>query len=294
MGARPARKDRRLRNLREQWRRQKRQKPWSPQEGREILCAQDQAPYYVGHFRALTEWRAASRLQTSRAILDSRCLSARVLACRASLPLAALAPLAADFVPLPSQHAQLILAWMPDVRPAVQSEMPGVMYSARGQVTADWAQDHQLVDETCSVAVRKESATDRRIRQCREACLCLCSMHRNMAQRMLTSFNNVLHGMLPKRVLGTPSELRDAADNAELFLRVNGNWYYLCFVRWGPTFRPVFLAMQEAYRGDASQPREHDANQLEADTQMQVPHKRLLKPMVALQVWVWGRAVGIG
>ena len=108
------------------------------------------------------------------------------------------------------------------------------MHSARGQVTADWAQDHQLVDETCSVAVRKESATDRRIRQCREACLCLCSMRRNMAQRMLTSVNHVLHGMLPKRVLGTPSELRDAADNAELFLRVNGNsWYYLCFVRWG-------------------------------------------------------------
>ena len=39
--------------------------------------------------------------------------------------------------------------------------------------------------------------------------------------------------------------------------------------------------MQEAYRGDASQPREHDAIQLEADTQMQVPHKRLLTPMVA-------------
>ena len=39
--------------------------------------------------------------------------------------------------------------------------------------------------------------------------------------------------------------------------------------------------MQEAYRGAASQPREHDANQLEADTQMQVPHKRLLKPMAA-------------
>ena len=103
-----------------------------------------------------------------------------------------------------------------------------------------------------------------------------------MAQRMLTRFNNVLRGMLPKRVLGTPSELRDAADKAELCLRVNGDsWYYLCFVRWGPTFRPVFLAMQEAYRGDASQPREHDANQLEADTQTQVPHKRLLTPMVA-------------
>ena len=107
-----------------------------------------------------------------------------------------------------------------------------------------------------------------------------------MAQRMLTSFHNVLHGMLPKRVLGTPSELCDAADNAELFLRVNGNsWYYLCFVRWGPTFRPVFLAMREVYRGDAStqipgasQPREHDTNQLEADTQMQVPHKQLLAP----------------
>ena len=40
---------------------------------------------------------------------------------------------------------------------------------------------------------------------------------------MLTSFNSVLHGMLPKRVLGTPSELRDAADNAELLLRVIGN-----------------------------------------------------------------------
>ena len=39
-----------------------------------------------------------------------------------------------------------------------------------------------------------------------------------MAQCMLRSFNKVLHGMLPKRVLGTPSELRDAADNAELFL----------------------------------------------------------------------------
>ena len=48
--------------------------------------------------------------------------------------------------------------------------------------------------------------------------------------------------------------------------------------------------------GGASQPPsgEHDADQLEADTQMQVPHKRLLTPMVALQVWVWGRAVGIG
>ena len=214
--------------MRDQCRRQQRQTPWSPQEGREILRARDQDPYYVGRSRALTEWRAASRLQTSRAPLGWRCLSARVLASRASLPLAALAPLAADVVPLPSQHAQLILAWMPDVRPAVQSEMPGVMYSARGQVTADWAQDHQLVDETGSVAVRKESATDRRIRQCREACLCLCSMHRKMAQRMLESFNKVLHGMLPKRVLGTPSELRDAADKAELFLRVNGNrWYYL-------------------------------------------------------------------
>ena len=116
-----------------------------------------------------------------------------------------------------------------------------------------------------------------------------------MAPRMLTRFNNVLRGMLPKRVLGVPSEFRDAADKAELFLRVNGDsWYYLCFVRWGPTFRPVFLAMKEEYRGDASQPREHDANQLEADTQMQVPHKRLLTPMVALQVWAWGRAVGIG
>ena len=213
-GARPARKDRRLRNLREQWRRQQRQKPWSPQEGREILRARLRDPYYVGHCRALTEWRAASRRQKSQAMLDSRCLSARALASRASLPLAALAPLAADFVPLPSQHAQLILAWMPDVRPAVLSEMPGVMYSDRGQVTADWAQDHQLVDETCSVAVRKESATDRRIRQCREACLCLCSMCRNMAQRMLKSFNKVLHGMLPKRVLGTPSELCDAAGHA--------------------------------------------------------------------------------
>ena len=71
-GARPARKDRRLRNLRERWRRHKRQKPWSPQEGREILRARDQDPYYVGHSRALTEWRAASRLQASRAMLNSR------------------------------------------------------------------------------------------------------------------------------------------------------------------------------------------------------------------------------
>ena len=153
----------------------------------------------------------------------------------------------------------------------------------------------RVCPRTCSVAVRKESATDRRLRQCREACLCLCSMCRNMAQRMLKSFNKVLHGMLPKRVLGTPSELRDAADNAELCLRVNGNsWYYLCFVRWGPTFRPVFLAMRDAYRGDASQPREHAANQLEADTQMQVPHKRLLTPMVAPPDVGLGRAVGIG
>ena len=142
---------------------------------------------------------------------------------------------------MPSQHAQQILAWMPDVRPGVLSEMPGVMYSARGQETADWEQDHQLVDETGSVAVRKESATDRRIRQCREACLCLCCMQKKMAQRMLKSFNKVLHGMLPKRVLGTPSELRDAADNAELCLRVNGNsWYYLCFVRWGRLFGQRF------------------------------------------------------
>ena len=95
-GARPARKDRRLRNLREQWRRQKRQKPWSPRKGREILRARDQDPYYVGHCRALTEWRAANRLQKSHKMLDSRSLSARVLASRASLPLAALAPLAAD------------------------------------------------------------------------------------------------------------------------------------------------------------------------------------------------------
>ena len=110
-------------------------------------------------------------------------------------------------------------------------------------------------------------------------------------------FNKVLHGMLPKRVLGTPSELREAADNAELLLRVNGNsWYYLCFVRWGPTFRPVFLAMRDA-AGGASQPPsgEHDAHQLEADTQMQVPHKRLLTPMVAPpSVGLGGRAVGIG
>ena len=72
-------------------------------------------------------------LKKSCAMLDPRCLLARVGANRALL-LAALAPLAADFVPLPSQHAQQILAWMPDVRPAVQSEMPGVMHSARGQV----------------------------------------------------------------------------------------------------------------------------------------------------------------
>ena len=55
------------------------------------------------------------------------------------------------------------------------------------------------------------------------------------------SFNKVLHGMLPKRVLGTPSELRDAADQSELFLRVNGDsWYYLCFVRWGRLFGQCF------------------------------------------------------
>ena len=136
--------------MREQWRCQQRQKPWSPQEGHEILRARDQDPYYVGHSRAHTEWRAA-RQPHERAMLDTRCLSAPVLESRASFPLDALAPLAADFVPLPSQHAQLILAWAPDVRPAVQSEMPGVMHSARGQVTADWAQDHQLVDETGSV-----------------------------------------------------------------------------------------------------------------------------------------------
>ena len=107
-GARPARKDRRLRNLREKWRRPQRQQPWRPQEGREILRARDQDPYYVGRSRALTEWRAANRLQKSRATLDPRCLSARVLASRVSSLPAALAPLAADVVPLPSQHAQLI------------------------------------------------------------------------------------------------------------------------------------------------------------------------------------------
>ena len=169
------------------------------------------------------------------------------------------------------------------------------MYSARGQVTADWAQDHQLVDETCSVAVRKESATDRRIRQCREACLCLCSMHRNMAQRMLTSFNNVLHGMLSNRVLGTPSELRDAADNAELCLRVNGNiWYYLCFVRWGRRFGQCFWHCKKRTEVMPPSPGSTTHINSRADTQMQVPHKRLLKPMAALQVWVWGWAVGIG
>ena len=63
---------------------------------------------------------------------------------------------------------------------------------------------------------------------------------------------------------------------------MNGDsWYYLCFVRWGPTFRPVFLAMKEEYTGDASQPRERDAIQLEADAQTQVPHKRLLTPRAA-------------
>ena len=66
-------------------------------------------------------------------------------------------------------------------------------------------------------------------------------MPQTMAQRMLTRFNNVLRGMLPKRVLGAPSEFRDAADKAELFLRVNGDsWYYLCFVRWGRLFGQCF------------------------------------------------------
>ena len=61
------------------------------------------------------------------------------------------------FAPLPSQHAKLLLTWMPDVRPDVQADLPGTMYSSRGRVTAEWAQEHQLVDDACIIKVRKES-----------------------------------------------------------------------------------------------------------------------------------------
>ena len=211
----------------------KRNKPWSHQEGRELIRAQDQDVYHVGLRRALSMWRESSRSRQSDANLYSRCLSARVPADRASLP-PALAPLAQEFVPLSSQHAKLLLTWMPDVRPDVQADFAGydVFLPGTGDrgVGTGAPIGGRRVQHQSALRVHR-----RTIAKAMSGVMFVpLRLATNSAQPMLQSFLKVLRGMLPKRLLGAPSEWRDAAERGELFLRVISNvWLYLCYVRWG-------------------------------------------------------------
>ena len=156
-----------------------------------------------------------------------------------------------DLFPLPAAlHAKLILEWMPDVREQVEKSLPATMHAARGLLTAEWSRQHELVQVEQALPIAGESKAARVRNACQELGSCYCARPEGrLGAAMLESFKKALLDMLGKRGARYKPEWRAAVEAGDCFMAIVTNdrdprWFHWSFVRWGPSLRPVFLAMR--------------------------------------------------
>ena len=241
--------DPRLRRLRRQMQHKGKGTLWSPSVGKAIVRKRGGDPYWSSREARRREWLGTrKRRHENKVAEDGRARNkARVL----QIP-AMLTPFASHVVAHQSEHADAAFWWCPDVRPDVERQLPGAMAAQQSQRLIEWEKKHVCVMGRGAARLHVEPAAEKRIRQCRQRGVCLCSKPKRHA--FLINWRRVMGKLLRKTPqdvasLRGPNEFRSAFSSGQLVVKTENSqdpsdarWHHISFARLGQ-FRAMLLEL---------------------------------------------------
>ena len=227
-------------------------KGWSPSVGKAIVRRRDGEPYWSSRETRRREWLGTRKRRHEDKVAEDDRIRKKARAVQ--IP-AMLTPFTSHVVAHPSQYADAAFWWCPDVRPDVERQLPGAMAAQQLPRLIEWGKKHVCVTERRATRLLVEPAAEKRIRQCRQRGMCLCS--KPTRHTFFTNWCQVMGKLLrapPRDVasLRGPNEFRSAFSSGQLVVKTENTkypsdaiWHHISFARLGP-FRAVLLELVAA------------------------------------------------